>query len=356
MSDVDAANKSKRAAERRRQRILAKSQARMSVVSGQGNIDSVNGENNSEKKPRRRRRQRPSFMTNSLESTSSAISSNDNVDNEESLSSIKLEKTETEKGNKMPATANVVESDKVKEEKKEKNSDNVDVDDEADVKFLRQETWTASRSATFSSSFRRRARKKRVNEEEKESDENNDNKSNNTSSSVSKETSLAARSSVMNRKKNYEKFNKTEEFCCTWIQVLFAFIVVNILIVTKIADLQDGQESNNNNNNNIDNREQQPFGVLIYSSMESFPIQNIGFAIIFLRLVVQTLFYILRIRYFPMLSVESSDNAGSIASIVQLMNHLRGILDDICVFIFSFVVFCILVQRFDMINVYTTST
>ena len=91
MSDVDAANKSKRAAERRRQRILAKSQARMSVVSGQGNIDSVNGENNSEKKPRRRRRQRPSFMTNSLESTSSAISSNDNVDNEESLSSIKLE-------------------------------------------------------------------------------------------------------------------------------------------------------------------------------------------------------------------------------------------------------------------------
>ena len=108
MSDVDAANKSKRAAERRRQRILAKSQARMSVVSGQGNIDSVNGENNSEKKPRRRRRQRPSFMTNSLESTSSAVSSNDNVDNEESLSSIKLEKTETEKGNKMPATANVV--------------------------------------------------------------------------------------------------------------------------------------------------------------------------------------------------------------------------------------------------------
>ena len=350
MSDVDAANKSKRAAERRRQRILAKSQARMSVVSGQGNIDSVNGENNSEKKPRRRRRQRPSFMTNSLESTSSAVSSNDNVDNEESLSSIKLEKTETEKGNKMPATANVVDSDKVKEEKKEKNSDNVDVNDEADV------TWTASRSATFSSSFRRRARKKRVNEEEKESDENNDNKSNNTSSSVSKETSLAARSSVMNRKKNYEKFNKTEEFCCTWIQVLFAFIVVNILIVTKIADLQDGQESNNNNNNNIDNREQQPFGVLIYSSMESFPIQNIGFAIIFLRLVVQTLFYILRIRYFPMLSVESSDNAGSIASIVQLMNHLRGILDDICVFIFSFVVFCILVQRFDMINVYTTSS
>ena len=160
----------------------------------------------------------------------------------------------------------------------------------------------------------------------------------------------------MNRKKNYEKFNKTEEFCCTWIQVLFAFIVLNILIVTKIADLQDGQESNNNNNNNIDNREQQPFGVLIYSSMESFPIQNIGFAIIFLRLVVQTLFYILRIRYFPMLSVESSDNAGSIASIVQLMNHLRGILDDICVFIFSFVVFCILVQRFDMINVYTTSS
>ena len=354
MSDVDAANKSKRAAERRRQRILAKSQARMSVVSGQGNIDSVNGENNSEKKPRRRRRQRPSFMTNSLESTSSAISSNDNVDNEESLSSIKLEKTETEKGNKMPATANVVDSDKVKEEKKEKNSDNVD--DEADVKFLRQETWTASRSATFSSSFRRRARKKRVNEEEKESDENNDNKSNNTSSSVSKETSSAARSSVMNRKKNYEKFNKTEEFCCTWIQVLFAFIVLNILIVTKIADLQDGQESNNNNNNNIDNREQQPFGVLIYSAMESFPIQNIGFAIIFLRLVVQTLFYILRIRYFPMLSVESSDNAGSIASIVQLMNHLRGILDDICVFIFSFVVFCILVQRFDMINVYTTSS
>ena len=350
MSDVDAANKSKRAAERRRQRILAKSQARMSVVSGQGNIDSVNGENNSEKKPRRRRRQRPSFMTNSLESTSSAISSNDNVDNEESLSSIKLEKTETEKGNKMPATANVVDSDKVKEEKKEKNSDNVDVNDEADV------TWTASRSATFSSSFRRRARKKRVNEEEKESDENNDNKSNNTSSSVSKETSLAARSSVMNRKKNYEKFNKTEEFCCTWIQVLFAFIVLNILIVTKIADLQDGQESNNNNNNNIDNREQQPFGVLIYSAMESFPIQNIGFAIIFLRLVVQTLFYILRIRYFPMLSVESSDNAGSIASIVQLMNHLRGILDDICVFIFSFVVFCILVQRFDMINVYTTSS
>ena len=116
MSDVDAANKSKRAAERRRQRILAKSQARMSVVSGQGNIDSVNGENNSEKKPRRRRRQRPSFMTNSVESTSSAISSNDNVDNEESLSSIKLEKTETEKGNKMPATANVVDSDKVKEE------------------------------------------------------------------------------------------------------------------------------------------------------------------------------------------------------------------------------------------------
>ena len=46
-------------------------------------------------------------------------------------------------------TANVVDSDKVK--KKEKNSDNVD--DEADVKFLRQETWTASRSAV-SSSFR----------------------------------------------------------------------------------------------------------------------------------------------------------------------------------------------------------
>ena len=80
MSSSDSA--AKRAAERRRQRILAKSQARMSVVSGQASINAVLSEESinktSEKKVRRRRRQRPSFMTNNLEAEPSVT--NDNCD------------------------------------------------------------------------------------------------------------------------------------------------------------------------------------------------------------------------------------------------------------------------------------
>jgi hypothetical protein len=339
MSSSDSA--AKRAAERRRQRILAKSQARMSVVSGQASINAVLSEesNNktSEKKVRRRRRQRPSFMTNNLEAEPSVTNSNCD-DAAISQSTRNSEKTETEKGNKMPDTT--------------KQSDNKhalsdEVADEADVTVMKRESSSSSSSqpassTTFSSKFRNRVRRKKAVEGERDVTTNKDDAKN-----VNNNTSSSSGTSIMDQKRNFSKLLKTEEFCCTWSQVLLSFIIVNVLIVTKLADLQDEQDRAVK----VGSKDQE-IGTLIYSSMETFPIQRIGFAIIFVRLIIQTIFYILRIRYYPILSVESKDRAGGVASVLQLLDHFRGFFDDMCIFVFSMVVFFIAIKYFGLAGIY----
>ena len=339
MSSSDSA--AKRAAERRRQRILAKSQARMSVVSGQASINAVLGEedNNetSEKKVRRRRRQRPSFMTNNLEAEPSVT--NDNCDDATISQSTRIpEKTETEKGNKMPDTTK--QSDN-------KHTVSDEVVDEADVTVLQRESSSSSSfktatSTTFSSKFRNRVRRKKAVEGEGSVETNKDDAKNNNNNASS-----SSGTSIKNQKRNFNKLLKTEEFCCTWAQVLLSFIIFNALIVTKLADLQDEQDPVDH----VSSKDQE-IGTLIYSSMETFPIQRIGFVIIFVRLIIQTIFYILRIRYYPMLSVENKDRVGGVASILQLLDHFRGFFDDMCIFVFSMVVFCIFIKYFGLTGIY----
>ena len=163
MSDPNSA--AKLAAERRRRRILAKSKARMSVVSGQASVEDVvsGNKDDSEGKRRRQRRQRPNFMVNSVEkelSTEGGVNRKESDDRTRS-ESVNIEKTETEKKKVIPATI-VGSTAKV-----EGNTIKKDIVDEADVIPRQQQvaavsiSSTKSKNSTFSSSFRRRARKKK---------------------------------------------------------------------------------------------------------------------------------------------------------------------------------------------------
>ena len=143
----------------------------------------------------------------------------------------------------------------------------------------------------------------------------------------------------LQRKKQYERFNRIEEFfLSTWSQVVICFLVLNLIVVTKIADIQDEHSTN-------DNSDLSSVTVSILkpdqgrSGMQDFPIHRVGILIILLRLCIQTVFCVLRTRFYPLLSVESKDHAGSLASTFQWVNHVRGVFDDMCIFIFAFIVF-----------------
>ena len=115
---------------------------------------------------------------------------------------------------------------------------------------------------------------------------------------------------------------------------ILAFLVLNSIVVTKIADIQDEHSTNDNSDLSSDSKYTET-GSRLYSGMQDFPkIHRVGILIILLRLCIQTVFYVLRTRFYPLLSVESKDHAGSLASTFQWVNHVRGVFDDMCIFIF----------------------
>lgn len=331
MSDTTSA--AKRAAERRRKKILAKSQARMSVVSGQGDVGSVRQpEGPSEgmgRKTIRRRRQRPSFMTKNYDVETKPQDQG---------------KIRTAKGNKIPDTTSAtIGGDNDGAASGNKASTDSVKTDEADVIIDDNENKALpplNTKSTFSSRFRNRVRKKKSVEESCDTADVS-RKDFDKTAEISKETSAT------NRKKQYERFNSLEEFFYTWSQVALAFFVVNSIVVTKIADIQDEHSTNDKSDLPSDSKFTET-GARLYSGMQDFPVQRIGILIIFVRFCIQAVFYVLRARFYPLLSVESKDHAGNLASAFQWVDHIRGVFDDMCIFIFSYIVFCISVASLDV--------
>ena len=332
----DSASAAKRAAERRRKKILAKSQARMSVVSGQADVGVVKESEGSsdgvERKTRRRKRQRPSFMTKKYDVESKPEDQG---------------KIRTAKGNKIPDTTSTTvdggDGDDGEASTGDKASNDSLQTDEADVNIGSSETKTSfsqNTKSTFSSRFRNRLRKKKSAEESSDTGDV-------SLEDVHETAEVSKEMSATKRKKQYERFNRIEEFFYTWSQVALAFLVLNSIVVTKIADIQDEHSTNDNSDLSSDSKYTET-GSRLYSGMQDFPIHRVGILIILLRLCIQTVFYVLRTRFYPLLSVESKDHAGSLASTFQWVNHVRGVFDDMCIFIFAFIVFCVIVKYLDL--------
>ena len=270
----DSASAAKRAAERRRKKILAKSQARMSVVSGQADVGVVKEPEGSsdgvERKTRRRKRQRPSFMTKKYDVESKPEDQG---------------KIRTAKGNKIPDTT----SSTIDGGDDDNNDDNNDGEaasgdkasndslqtDEADVNIDSSETKTSfsqNTKSTFSSRFRNRLRKKKSVEESNDTGDV-------SLEDVHETAEVSKEMSATKRKKQYERFNRIEEFFYTWSQVALAFLVLNSIVVTKIADIQDEHSTNDNSDLSSDSKYNET-GSRLYSGMQDFPIHRVGILII----------------------------------------------------------------------------
>ena len=260
-------------------------------------------------------------------------------------------KIRTAKGNKIPdMTSSTIDGDGDDDDNNDgeaasgdKASNDSLQTDEADVNIDSGEIKTSfsqNTKSTFSSRFRNRLRKKKSVEESNDTGDV-------SLEDVHKTPEVSKEMSATKRKKQYERFNRLEEFFYTWSQVALAFLVLNSIVVTKIADIQDEHSTSDNTELSTDNKYNET-GSRLYSGMQDFPVQRVGILIILVRLCIQAVFYVLRARFYPLLSVESKDHAGSLASAFQWVNHVRGVFDDMCIFIFAFIVFSVIVKYLDL--------
>ena len=89
-------------------------------------------------------------------------------------------------------------------------------------------SFSQNTKSTFSSRFRNRLRKKKSVEESNDTGDV-------SLEDVHKTPEVSKEMSATKRKKQYERFNRLEEFFYTWSQVALAFLVLNSIVVTKIA-------------------------------------------------------------------------------------------------------------------------
>ena len=306
---VEAAEKARKATAKRRARILAKSNSRMAVASGEKTAKEMKeGDDGARggKKSVRRRRKRPAFMKQVVVGTSS-------------------EEAEVAKGNKQPAAEDASGDPSSKPSSNKETCEDDVPDVTAGAAALAPEK---PERKTFSQSFRRRVKKKT----KKQQSENPE---------TGGPENLPAKA-PKNNLERFQTFNNREDFFRVCLLLMCALVVANVAIVMELSLLDDVDRAKLKI---VENGDRQAvaartarIGEVIFSAMSGLPmIQNMLIVVVGIRVILKAVFSVLRLRFFPILSANFQDNAGRMDSMFGVVKLLGSIFDDTCLFIFGIV-------------------
>ena len=328
-TEADPEGAARLKAEARRAKILAKGSSRMQVVSGEKSISDIGLK--PDDKQKKKRRSRPAFMTRKFDPVPvEAVAANSTTDPKELSKAADVPATVSTKSD--PVAEDTTTKDGAKKGNKRPPSDHEG--DSRSPGSDRTATTEVSKNAVpgpprraFSDGFRQRVARK---------------KSTATAEDplASLKTSLGTRQKTAAEK--FAIFNKREGFLRVVCLLFSALLMGNAVIVHKMADMDDSKIDTT-----VPRFQRQ--GEFIFTSMDTFPIQNMAFIVFGLRIIISGIFTTLRFRYYPLLSASYKDSAGNLQSLFDAVKLVGEIFDDVCVFLFGLVAYFLTVYYLDMI-------